>query len=727
VPVLESRLVIGAKDETGSAFSSIKAHIASLDKSIATFDKMAASVGKISKSTDPMLVAINASVRSMNEARGAATELAAGLEKVGGGAEVAAGAQRTFGASIMNTTRLMALQGAEAVKVAETIVSSQKKAERRKREGGVGGIGGGLAPIVGAEGLGKAIEAGATVEDQVAALKAAGATDAEISKAQANYNVFKKTHAGATEHDYLATYLDARVIAPGEAYEMTNLGATYTAGLRNSRLPAEEGDVGNVMRTMDELGLKTQAEREDFVNNILKTQQAFRGQIPTETILSAYRNAKGSIYGWDPNFRNNVLPTLLQSSGEQGGTEIMTAFNNLVGKHMQQSEIRAMASAGFARNQDLVFDKVGNVRGLKPGAKMFEEDTFKKNPYQWSLDLHKEYMQRKGGTEGGFDDLVAKMPRNMSALIEFFLHNQQRIERDTETRNKAQGLSAANDTTLANSPSAASNAVGAAITQFAAEVTDPAVKAAGPALVALAQGIQDAASRINQAAKDHPTAAAVTSTGLIGGAVLGIGAGFWKIGSGIWNKIFGGGGGGAAAGGAGEAVAGGGGGGLLGRLFGGGVAGAFLPGLIDQITDDNRTPGAKANDAAFLDWLKKSIYGPTPSAGGMPEEHHWGPWHAGGSPSGPIVRGPYEGRDPRSPQSGPYSYTPKGSETISVSGQAEVQHEVTVRIEPSPLLTAIVDQARAAVNFTVPLIGGGSGQMDSDAGPHRSGFGIGSR
>ena len=73
-----------------------------------------------------------------------------------------------------------------------------------------------------------------------------------------------------------------------------------------------------------------------------------------------------------------------------------------------------------------------------------------------------------------------------------------------------------------------------------------------------------------------------------------------------------------------------------------------------------------------------------------------------------------------SPQTGPYSYyPPKGAEEISVSGQAHVDHEVTVRIEASPLLTAIVEQARAAIDFTVPLIGGGSGRMDSDAGPHR--------
>jgi hypothetical protein len=39
------------------------------------------------------------------------------------------------------------------------------------------------------------------------------------------------------------------------------------------------------------------------------------------------------------------------------------------------------------------------------------------------------------------------------------------------------------------------------------------------------------------------------------------------------------------------------------------------------------------------------------------------------------------------------------------------------------LLQAIVDQARQQTDFTVPLIGGGNGRMDSDAAPHRGGIG----
>jgi hypothetical protein len=68
---------------------------------------------------------------------------------------------------------------------------------------------------------------------------------------------------------------------------------------------------------------------------------------------------------------------------------------------------------------------------------------------------------------------------------------------------------------------------------------------------------------------------------------------------------------------------------------------------------------------------------------------------------------------------------PAAPASVTVNGQAQVEHEITVRIEASPLLQAIVDQARQQSETTVPLMGGGTGRMDSDAAAHRVG-GIGS-
>lgn len=63
--------------------------------------------------------------------------------------------------------------------------------------------------------------------------------------------------------------------------------------------------------------------------------------------------------------------------------------------------------------------------------------------------------------------------------------------------------------------------------------------------------------------------------------------------------------------------------------------------------------------------------------------------------------------------------------SVSVSGSAQVDHVVHVEVTLDPALRAKIDQLMNSQTFTVPLIGEGSGRMDSDAGPHRAG-GIGS-
>jgi hypothetical protein len=59
---------------------------------------------------------------------------------------------------------------------------------------------------------------------------------------------------------------------------------------------------------------------------------------------------------------------------------------------------------------------------------------------------------------------------------------------------------------------------------------------------------------------------------------------------------------------------------------------------------------------------------------------------------------------------------------VNVSGQAELQQTLNITIQLDPEIRAQIMAARSA-SVTIPLIGGGSGRMDSDAGPHRSGIG----
>ena len=118
----------------------------------------------------------------------------------------------------------------------------------------------------------------------------------------------------------------------------------------------------------------------------------------------------------------------------------------------------------------------------------------------------------------------------------------------------------------------------------------------------------------------------------------------------------------------------------------------------------NLTLEAKAADAAILAKLKRWAFGS----------------------SGPGATLGHVGRDPRSPSTW-QAYYPAQATSVSVSGQARVDQTVhmDVHVDVEPGLRARIDAAAgAATEFEVPLIGGGTGRIDSDATPHRRG-GIG--
>lgn len=464
--------------------------------------------------------------QTLIEQQRALAEARVGFEELAGPLDGVAEAEARLRAQVESLSSAFIEQGRAAQQSAEAQSRAAKEAEalamrQQHRRATVGHLVGELLPFEGPEILHLTKEAsllGATVQERIAQLQTSGAKQEEIDKASADYREFSKTHAGTLEADYLASYKDARVIAPGEeSFEMAQLGARYRVALRNSGLSAGENDTGNVLRIMDELGLKSMPEREDFLNNFLKSQQAFGDQIKTETALAAYRNAKQSIYGWSPEFRNKVFPTLLQSSGQQGGTEMMTALNNYIGGHMQTSEFKALIGAGFVDNKDLSYEH--NKPVLRPGAHLFEADVFKSNIGQWAWDFHDTFMKRKGSSEDKFDDLIAKMPRNMAGLIAFFTHNEARIKRDMGTLDKPVGLGAEGDAALANNPIAGLSALKDSIEQFAAAVTAPAMKPIGNTLSSIAQGITDIANAVAAWDKAHPAAAKAIGLGAIAGGV----------------------------------------------------------------------------------------------------------------------------------------------------------------------------------------------------------------
>ena len=702
MPTLESKLVIGARDETGGAFASIQKHIAAIDKQVATFDKLMTATRGVAAANDPMIAGIDRAAKSLAEEKVAMESLSRAMSLGVGSAEEMAAVQGRLARETTQATRAMSRQGEEAAIAA-------RKIKKESKGGIIGGMGGGLiGTLVGfemAEGGVKAVEAGATLDQALAKLRTTGVPAADIDQARAGYADFAKTHAGMTEAEYLTKFSEARTMGT-DPLKTTREMAELSLALKNSGVETSPDEVRSFAKSMDELSLPPD-EQEKLLDRFAKVKQLYGNNISGETYLAAQRRSSMAAYGWDDKFRENYFPFMLQSLGVTGGNDIMTAYSNYVGKHMQHSEMLNLAKYGFIRPQDEVLNKVGDIKALKPGAHVWEEDVMKANPAQWSWDMHKKFMSRKGATEDQFSSFVATLPRAMGAMVEFFTHGQGLAARDLALGKNPVGLAAAGNEYAAQNPIAALGALRTSIEQFGAALTAGPVQQAGAQLVALAQHITEAAAAVEKFETHHPgiTKAATTGAEVVGGLGalgLAVGGAKWLGGKALGGLGLGwlfGGGGGAAAGAVAGAETGGEAGSLLGPL--GTVGGALVGGAA--------TLGLeylwKNRDSVFGSGRP---YGPQLPADWSPRPHAW-------TPTGVALGGGADNAKLAAASAMP----------VNVQGQAELNQTLSGNITLDPEIRAQIAAARQSAGVTIPLIGGGAGRMDSDAGPTRTG-GIGS-
>jgi hypothetical protein len=695
--VLESKLVIGAKDETGGAFAAIKAHIASLDKQISTFDKMAASVGKISKSTDPMITSINASVRAMNEARGAVVGLAEG-------ADVAAGAQRTLGEAIMSTTRMMVAQGVEAARVAGKIVASQKGvakgAVKAAAEGGgvlgIGAVGGamlgGALPALAAGYAGwKTLEASASLEQmKLRVREVSGGDKTESSFAEALAAEVAQKYPAITQAKALETYNELRPNAGNPVNQeiarrnLMTVSQAQTAALAIGTEITPE-DAQNLLKAVEGSGRAGDPTAVGkMFDSYIRAKQVFGSAIDSSKVRDYVQNAKGANFGIgeDQFFWQNIV-RMTEGNASRLGNETAQTLQTLVGGHATKQTARWLVDMGLATGFTPQGGGAATIHGLQGS------DVLQVNQLDWANQVLLPALQKHGvlseeniakreallrkdnpnideraarerAEAGLISSAVARsgMRTTVTDNLSHAIANELLISRDVQQMKGASGLGAAAD--VGKNPIAAMKEFTGSIENFASVVGGPLMAPAAKALDALAHGIES------------------LTKALANGTLVGD------------------------------------------------VKEDVKQARIKAIEEQAKRP-PQSGDAtnAFLDevfGIKHPFVPPSRPFSPTPE-HHWGPWHAGGTPSGPIM---------------PKSWTPSGvslsggadnaklaaaaAMPVNISGQAELQQTLNITIQLDPEIRAQIMAARSA-SVTIPLIGGGSGRMDSDAGPHRSGIG----
>src|ERR1700677_2103975 len=672
MPVLESRLVIGAKDETGAAFASIQKHIADIDKQVATFDKLRTATSKVAGANDPLIAGIDRAAKSLAEEKTAAEALSRAMSLGVGGAEEMAAVQGRLPRETSAATRAMSRQAEEAATSARKVT--------RSREGKSGGFGemvgagmaagaGSLAPFAAYEGGKKALEASADLAQlKLRVREVSGGDKTESSFAEQLAAEVAAKYPAITQEKALDTYLELRGNAANQNGSINQVTArrnlmtvsqaqTAAVAIGTEITPEDAQNLLKAVEGSGRAGDPTAVGK--MFDSYIRAKQVFGSAIDSSKVRDYVQNAKGAKYGIGEEqfFWQNIV-RMTEGNASRLGNETAQTLQTLVGGHATKQTAKWLVDMGLATGFTPQGGGAATIHGLKGS------DVLQVNQMDWAnqvllpaLQKHgvlseeniknREALSRKDNTQrdertareraeaGLISSAVAQsgMRTTVTDNPAHTIANELLISRDVEQMKGSSGLSAAAD--VGKNPIAAMKEFTGSIENFAAVVGGPLMGPAAKALDSLAHSIEDFTSRVQKV------------------------KGFWP--SADEQKTY--------------------------HAFSGPSPDAAIAALYtDRRPLSPGGPGPSGWDL-LNEWRHPSDG--TPPAAAMPEEHHWGPWHAGGSQPGPIL---------------PQSWTPSGvslrggadnaklaaasAMPVNISGQAELQQSLNVTITLDPEIRA---------------------------------------
>jgi hypothetical protein len=335
MPTLESKLIIGATDQTGGTFSAIQKHIAALDKQIGTFDKLMAATRGVAKANDPMIASIDRGAKAITEEKAALESLARVMTSGTASAEEMAVAQGRLAASVTKANRAMLTQGEEATRASAKIKRAQ---ERTGGGGGIGGVGigagaaaiaGVLVPYVGGEVLVKGVESGADLEKMKFKLREASVTDkTEAPFAEALAADVAAKYPNITQSKALDTYLELRSNAATNKNGTVNQETATRNLMTVSRAQTAAQALGMDLTPLDAQNLLKAVEGSGrsgdptavgkMFDAYIRAKQVFGTAIDSEKARDYVMNAKGANFGiGDEQFFWQNFPRIAEGRLEQ--------------------------------------------------------------------------------------------------------------------------------------------------------------------------------------------------------------------------------------------------------------------------------------------------------------------------------------------------------------------------------------------------------------------------
>lgn len=224
-------------------------------------------------------------------------------------------------------------------------------------------------------------------------------------------------------------------------------------------------------------------------------------------------------------FYYTMEPLIQEMSGNRVGTGTMSGYNNLAQGKSTVRAAREMMRIGILNKDDVVYDKIGQVKYIKPGGlKGFDQYTTA--PYPWMQSVLIPALNAAGMTtqQAMMNEMGAIFGnRKGSDLFSLMLMQQEKIDKNVAIDKNAMGRVELLGLAL-KTPKGAEEAFTAAMDRLQTAMGRSLVPLVIPALL----GFANALNKLSDAAAHHPTiardlmyaAVGITAFFSIGGVLL---------------------------------------------------------------------------------------------------------------------------------------------------------------------------------------------------------------
>ncbi|WP_293937641.1 hypothetical protein [Iodobacter sp.] len=134
------------------------------------------------------------------------------------------------------------------------------------------------------------------------------------------------------------------------------------------------------------------------------------------------------------SFYNMMEPLIQEMGGHQVGTGLMSAYSNIYQGKTTVRAAREMGRLGLIDPKNVEYDKVGQLKRIKPGA-LKDGETFKANPLEWLENTLLPALKAKGITDqGAINDTISSIFTNRTAanLMTTMVLQRQQIHKSAK-------------------------------------------------------------------------------------------------------------------------------------------------------------------------------------------------------------------------------------------------------------------------------------------------------